>query len=155
MSLKSFIAAAALVGGLALGASAASAAENLYSVTGNDSAYTGTFDYDSTPYLTTSNGNEFFYASNGTDAYAGITAYSLSPVTGAVDLFYGSNNLYYLIQTPGGPDGSILNGGTDVVTVSPISGAPEPGVWALMIAGVAMIGATLRVSRRAGAVAAA
>jgi hypothetical protein len=37
--------------------------------------------------------------------------------------------------------------------LSPISAAPEPGTWALMVAGVAMTGAALRLSRRSAAVA--
>jgi hypothetical protein len=145
MAVKSLIAAAVLAGGLALGASAANAAENIYSVTGDDNAYTGTFEYDPTPFLTTANGNEFFTASEGTGAYAGIEDYSISPVTGSVDLFFDSGSLYYTIATTTPPEGSIIGGGTDVVTVS---AAPEPGVWVLMIAGVAMIGAMLRVSRK-------
>ena len=37
----------------------------------------------------------------------------------------------------------------------PVSGAPEPSTWALMIAGVGLIGSALRFGRRREAVAAA
>lgn len=36
-----------------------------------------------------------------------------------------------------------------------VSGAPVPGIWALLVAGVALIGATLRLGRRQGALPAA
>ena len=37
---------------------------------------------------------------------------------------------------------------TDISAPLPISAAPEPGVWALLIAGVAMMGAALRFGRK-------
>jgi hypothetical protein len=39
-----------------------------------------------------------------------------------------------------------------VVTGAPIltSGVPEPGVWVMMLAGVAMMGASLRLGRKRG-----
>lgn len=45
-------------------------------------------------------------------------------------------------------DGNTDGEGTLTISGSPVSAAPEPGAWTLLIAGVACMGAALRFSRR-------
>jgi len=154
MKLKSLLIAATMVGGIALGASAANAQTLEYSVTGS-STFDGTFEYNNVIAGYSTAQNDFYSAFDGTGAYAGITGFSISTLAGAgypeLGLFFGSNSVNYIITsgTYNSSDtaisGSILSppGGTYT-----ISAAPEPGVWALMIAGVAMIGSVLRFSRK-------
>jgi hypothetical protein len=168
MNLKSLLLAAAIAGGVAVGASAANAqtiAE--YSVTGGYAAFDGTFDFNTTPLSSSTANTVFFSASNGTGAYAGMTEFYTSPIIAGsvysfvdVTSYFTNNPISYkldfnsdLSHTTGGL-GSIA-GVNNPVTISLVSSAPEPGAWALMIAGVAMIGAMLRGSRKRGLFAAA
>jgi len=154
MTLKSLLLAATLAGGIALGASAANAQTLEYSVT-DSTAFDGTFDFNNTIAGYSTAQNDFYSAFDGTGAYAGITGFSISTLAGAgypeLGLFYGSNNVNYII-TPGTVNssdttvtGSIINAAGGTYT---ISAAPEPSMWALMIAGVAMAGSLLRFSRK-------
>jgi hypothetical protein len=45
--------------------------------------------------------------------------------------------------------------GNETLTISPVSGVPEPGVWAMMLMGLAAVGGWLRAARRRRAVQAA
>ena len=54
---------------------------------------------------------------------------------------------YYLQVASVIPGGDISQYGV-TATVAPVSSAPEPGTWALMFAGVAMVGGALRMARR-------
>ena len=55
-----------------------------------------------------------------------------------------TNATAYAQGTVGLQDGTTGNG----KAFKPISAAPEPGVWLLMLGGVALMGAALRQSRR-------
>jgi hypothetical protein len=157
MTLKSLLLAATLAGGIALGASAANAQTLEYSVT-DSTAFDGTFEFNNTIAGYSTAENIFYSTFDGTGAYAGVTGVSFSTLAGAgypeLDLFYGSNNVNYVITSPtlNSSDtaytGSIVNAAGGAYT---ISAAPEPSMWALMIAGVAMVGSLLRVSRKQGA----
>jgi len=151
MKLKSLLIAATMVGGLALGASAASAQVYQYTITGADATYAGSFDAnESTSLAGSTSSNVFYSAFGGTGAYAGVTEVSFSPITQTIGLFDDSTPLPYVINF--GTNPATIVGSVDTIAVS---AAPEPGVWLLMIAGVAMIGSALRFSRKQGALAVA
>ncbi len=155
MKLKSLLIAATMVGGIALGASAANAQVDVYSVTGSSSAFNGSFDFSAPVTEFNLDQSVLYTAFNGKGAYAGITNFSftgLGSIGYATEALYFDNNLTnYIIGTP-----TLNSAGTEYVGAvisAPggtftISAAPEPGVWALMIAGVAMIGSALRFSRK-------
>jgi hypothetical protein len=156
MKFKSVLLAAAMAGGIALGASAANAQVYKYSVTGADPTYTGSFEINVgdvlpvSPIVGGSYTNAFYDAFAGTGVYSGVDMVSFSPVTGTIALFDDSTPLPYLFDYSTNP--APILGSVDVLTVS---AAPEPGVWLLMIAGVAMIGSALRFNRKQGALAVA
>lgn len=166
MTLKSLLIAATLAGGLALGASAANAQIGLYSVSGGGAAVDGSFDFNPFPTIDNNDTNYFFTAFDGSGAYSGITGFSISSLGFAGTenaLFYDSANTFYAL-TPG----TYADGGKAIVgdvlplpvagaaavdagatyTVTAVSAAPEPGMWVLMMAGVAMVGAFLRFGRK-------
>jgi hypothetical protein len=157
MVSKSLRAAALILCGFGLCSSSAKATEALWSVTGPDTRYAGTFDYNTTPFYSNAVGfvgAEYFYLSNGTGAYAGETYFKLaSDVGGTGELTFEDKYINYLIHFPDqveNPSGvsSEVVGAIDFVSISPVDAAPEPDVWALIISGVAMIGATLRAARK-------
>jgi hypothetical protein len=158
MKLKSLLIAATMVGGLALGASAASAQVYQYTITGADTSLDGTFYADENsalPFSTinsagTGYANAFYTAFGGTGAYTGVNMVSFSPLSNTLGLFDDSTPLPYVINF--GTNPATIVGSVDTIAVS---AAPEPGVWLLMIAGVAMIGSALRFSRKQGALAVA
>jgi len=164
MTFKSLLLAATMAGGIALGASAANAQTLEYSVT-DSAAFDGTFEYIDTIAAYSTAENDFYSAFDGTGAYAGITGFSISSLAEVgypeLGLFYGSNNVNYIITagTLNSSDtaitGSIVNEAGGAYTITAVSAAPEPGMWALMFAGVAMVGSFLRLSRKQGVLAAA
>lgn len=77
------------------------------------------------------------------DQSTGVYAYDLEKtLTSGVDYF-----LEAAVTVPGGAKGDY----SISATAAPVSAAPEPGVWALMIAGIGAIGAALRLGRRRNA----
>jgi len=150
MTFKTLLLAATMAGGLAFGASAANAQIEQYTITGPDSAYTGSFEFnlDSLPISTSS--NIFYSAFDGTGNYAGINEISLSPLEGTFTLFDSSNNLSYTVDSSSiAATGKLdIVGSSDVISAAAVSAAPEPGVWVLLIAGVAMVGSLLRFSNK-------
>ncbi len=178
MNVKSTIAAGALALGLALSAGAANATAptttyEVYNFSGTCSdcmGYgTGTISLENytpgTP-LSSDNFTSFTYSSNLID-YTIYTAYDLEGSIGAgpgsYDVFlYGegyfnsANDVllpfYFNSQTDGSWSTSQAApadfGTKGVWNGSVAGGVPEPGVWALLIAGFVGIGAMLRVSRR-------
>jgi hypothetical protein len=157
MTFKSLLLAATVAGGLALGASAASAQVEKYTVTGSDPAYLGTFDVNLNYELPGSTSANFFFgASAGTGVYTGITEVSFSPLGGTLTLFEDSTPLAYVVDIGTNP-ASILDVNTLANTTDTIgaSAVPEASIWLLMFAGVAMLGSALRFSRKQGAFAAA
>jgi hypothetical protein len=158
MTFKSLLLAATLAGGLAFGASAANAAVLKATVTGTASD-NGSFDFFTTPLPYSTSANEFYTAFDGTGAYTGISSFSVSGLASvgypADSLFYDSNSTNFVITTDTQTSLSVSGGQVLTGGAYTVSAAPEPGMWALMIAGVAMIGAALRVSRKQGALAVA
>ena len=62
-----------------------------------------------------------------------------------------NSNLFFNNLT-GGPNGGMFLDNIAIFDPNDVGGVPEPGTWALMIAGVALAGATLRYRRRLVAV---
>jgi hypothetical protein len=150
-----------MVGGMALGASAANASDAaLWTVTGGGPAIDGSFEYTSSSELgITPGGNEFLSAFDGTGAYAGINEFSLTSLAGegypteAYQFFSNGVNYVITAAVPAANATSYVGSVVGTSASYTISAAPEPGVWLLMIAGVAMIGSALRFSRKQGALA--
>lgn len=74
-----------------------------------------------------------------------------APITFGLQLAAGSYGFYTAIDYPSAPPGTpsyTSQSYTGAITVSPTSGAPEPGAWALMLIGLAGLGASLRARRR-------
>jgi hypothetical protein len=110
-------------------------------------------------------GNTQNYPVSGSPAQSGAAA------TGQLGYASGSEATYSFTEAFGpstGPTQLVFTGNTNqstddesfgvdniVVTGAPIltSGVPEPGVWVMMLAGVAMMGASLRLGRKRGAAA--
>jgi hypothetical protein len=162
MTFKSLLLAATMVGGIALGASAANAQISLYSVTGGDNSIDGSFYFTgSASSFETPPSFELFNTFGGTGAYAGISQVGLASlaIIGQPNdaLQFDSNGVNYTISdaVPNATSTGYIGDVVGTTATYSVSAAPEPGVWALMIAGVAMIGSALRFSRKQGALAVA
>jgi hypothetical protein len=149
MTFKSLVVAGALLGAATLGASAASAAVQVYTISGTTDL-NGSFEFDSPGFSIGGVPGEFFTASDGTGAYAGIQVFNLNGAEIFTSLGqridFTSTNIPYKLD--------VVGGGT--ATIGNVGGVPEPATWAMLMLGVGLTGAVLRRSRQsAGALAAA
>ena len=103
-----------------------------------------------------SGGPPLFSVSSGNGTFdspqTGTATYTLTP--GAYE-FGATTNLGDLAFTPGAGTASGAHAEHYDFNLAAVSAAPEPNVWALSIAGVAMMGGALRARRRRGAILAA
>lgn len=94
-------------------------------------------------YQGTPGGGGTFLASTGPlsiDQTTGTYAYAINQTLSPGVNYY----LEAMITVPGGDKGDY----SISATAAPMSAAPEPGVWMLMIAGIGLVGTLLRRSRR-------
>ncbi len=108
------------------------------------SAYPGIYHGDA------ANGSDLLTVTfNGAYDLSSVTVYGRTDCCSTRDSFtvsaYGANNALLATTTV---DGSNANGGGTTAELNGVSAAPEPGTWALMIAGVGLAGFALRRRER-------
>ena len=112
----------------------------------------GTFYQTSGTFGSPGNDNILYYPStqtfNNQPTYLDRNGVSFTTGKGTYNLFFGLGGYGELKQNADGSATSSNIGGTFTVGPAAVSAAPEPGVWALMFGGIAMMGAMMRFGRR-------
>ena len=93
--------------------------------------------------------SNFFFSNSSTDALTGNYFYVIQPWANPV-----GQTIATQYQAADGSSVNAYNGQYEARNFS-VSAAPEPAAWALLMVAVGMIGTSLRLRRRRGAVAAA